>query len=335
MDAKEALNLAWYLWKRNNWMLDLRLYIERFKHIPIDSPIFLLGVQGGGLTLLSRMLRRHPDVVSVTGNHLYWSGADEMHTVFGTILPPELTGTRYKAPLPEHPVFKPPRSWTYACDELLPYYRKTVKDASSVAKKRLERVIQYCIGRYGNSQRVRFIDKSQVYTVRASFLREILKEYNPRFVLVVNNPYAACYRAAMGKAGDMNRLRHKLSFQERLRICAEHWSNSYQCALEDKDEDMFILRFEDLLQEPERLLKQICRHLDLEFINDMLPAPHHKIPFGSRFRDRWYPLDLDRTLYYIRKATSEELRIIYERCGPLAREFGYEADPKTLETKFV
>ena len=325
MDVKEALNLAWYLWKRNSWMLDPRLYFGRFQHIPVDRPIFLLGVQGGGLTLLCRMLRRHPEVVSVTGNHRYWSGADEMHTVFGPVLPPELTGARYKVPAADHPVYKPPRSWTYACDELLPYYRKTAKDATPEIKRGLERVIRYCLGRYapGRSGRARFIDKSQVYTVRVSLIRELFKEYNPKFVLVVNNPYAACYRAALGKAQDMERLKGRLSFQERLEICAQHWANSMRCALEDKGDDMLVVRFEDLLQEPERELRRICGHVELEFDEDMLPALHHRIPFGSRFRDRWYPLSPERALHYIEKATPQELTIIDQRCGAIASDLGY------------
>ena|GEM_PF-4597856 len=32
-----------------------------------------------------------------------------------------------------------------------------------------------------------------------------------------------------------------------------------------------------------RVLRQICEHVELEFDEDMLPAPHHKIPLGSRF----------------------------------------------------
>lgn len=53
-----------------------------------------------------------------------------MHTVLGPILPPELTGTRYKVPVPDHPLFRPQRSWTYTSDELIPYYRKTVEDTT-------------------------------------------------------------------------------------------------------------------------------------------------------------------------------------------------------------
>jgi len=52
--------------------------------------------------------------------------------------------------------------------------------------------------------------------------------------------------------------------------------------------------FEELLQESEKTLQQICEHVELEFLEDMLPAAQHKILFGSRFRDRWYPLSSKR-----------------------------------------
>jgi len=121
----------------------------------------------------------------------------------------------------------------------------------------------------------------------------------------------------------MERLKKRLSFKERLEICAQHWANSIRCALEDRDEDMLVVRFEDLLQGPERVLREICEHVELDFYEDMLPAPYHKIPFGSRFWDRWYPLSLDRALHYIERATPEELEIVERRCGSLARALGY------------
>jgi len=120
----------------------------------------------------------------------------------------------------------------------------------------------------------------------------------------------------------MERLKKRFSFKERLEICAQHWANSIRCALEDREKDILVVRFEDLLKEPEKTLRQICEHVELEFYEDMLPAPHHKIPFGSRFRDRWYPLSLERSLHYIQKATPEELRIIEDHCDPLAMELG-------------
>jgi len=83
---------------------------------------------------------------------------------------------------------------------------------------------------------------------------------------------------------------------------------------------MLVVRFENLLKESEATLRRVCDHVELEFRPDMLPAPDHKIPFGSHFRDRWYPLSLDRALHYIQKATSKELRVIEDRRGPLAKD---------------
>ena len=72
--------------RRNVWRWDPRF--RRGADVAIDRPIFLLGTQGAGLTLLSRILRRHPLVVGATGGHRYWAGADEGQNVFAGALPP-------------------------------------------------------------------------------------------------------------------------------------------------------------------------------------------------------------------------------------------------------
>ena len=133
----------YYLYKRNNWMLDPRLIFKNFEEYKINKPIFLLGNQGGGLTVLSRMLRRHKHVVNCTGNKDYWTGADELQNVFGPILPFNLTGIKYK--LPNHPIFKTQRGWSYAIDDSLSIYRKTEKDFSNLEKRKLEHLIKYLI----------------------------------------------------------------------------------------------------------------------------------------------------------------------------------------------
>ncbi|HDK25746.1 MAG TPA: sulfotransferase [Candidatus Atribacteria bacterium] len=329
----ESLNKIYYYWKRNNWLIDPRTYFGNYADIPIYKPIFLLGPHCGGLTLVSRMLRRHPSVVSCTGNYHYWAGADEMHTVLGPILPAELTGIRYKAPYPNHPIFHPPklRSWTYACDELLPFYRKTAKDATPALKIKFQRIIRMIIGKYAiNKYHARFTDKSQVYTVRVSLINELLKEYNPKFILVVMNPYALCYKAAIGIAADMAHLKNKLPLEKRLEICSEHWANSMNCALEDKEKDknidMLIIRFEDILFDPITNMKKICEFVELDFNKDMIPQPHHKIPLGTDPRDegKWYPLRPNMDKNYLEKLGRKEIEIISEKCKNLALRFGYE-----------
>lgn len=321
----QKLNKLYYHWKRGKWVIDPRSYWGNYENMHIDRPIFLLGVQCGGLTLVSRMLRRHSSVVSVTGNYRYWSGADEMHTVLGPILPAELTGLGYKVPNPKHTLFDPPRSWTYACDELLPIYRKTAFDANLELKRKFKRIIRMIIAKYAiDKNDARFTDKSQVYTVRVSLINELLREHNPKFILIVMNPYALCYKAANGKAADMERLKKKLTLEERLNICAQHWANSMKCALEDGKENMLIIRFEDILQDPAANMREICKFAELDFNKEMLPQPHQKIPFGIRRPDKWYPLQPDRNQQYIQKIGRNEIEIISKHCNNLALQFGYD-----------
>ncbi|MBN1224349.1 MAG: sulfotransferase [Candidatus Aminicenantes bacterium] len=305
-------------------MFDPRAYWGRYEDIRIQKPIFFLGVQCSGLTLVSRMLRRHPAVVSVTGNRKYWSGADEMHTVLGPILPAELAGTRYKVPFADHPVYTPPRSWTYACDELLPYYRKSSEDANPAMSQKFKRVLRMLMARHAlDKSEVRFTDKSQVYTVRVPMITALLRGHDPKFILIVMNPYSLCYKAAMGKAADMKRLQNRLSFEKRLEVCAQHWSNSMQCALDHRATGMKIVRFEDLLRDPACMMREICEFVELSFDEDLLPQPHHRIPLGSRFLDRWYPLEPERDRGYLEQIRKSELDILESRCGKLAEELGY------------
>ena len=295
----------------------------------MDHPVFLIGNQGDGLTLVSRMLRRHPQVVSVTGNSKYWAGADEMQNVFEPVLPPELSGIRLRAP--KHKFLTPPRSWSYACDDLIDKYRKTDKDANDYLEKRLKQIIGYVISRYGrNIDTPRFVDKSQVFTVKMSLINKLLEDCSPYFIHVTRNPYATCYRAAIGKAGDMRRYAKYLSLDERIKICIQHWYNSAICVEEDKDKvaNFMRIKFEDLLCDPENVLKKICDFVGLEFSDDMIPQPHHKLPLGVKYRDRWYPLRPDINRQYLEKIPEKYVDWIYQKCGKLARTYGYEPPEK-------
>ena len=316
----DKLNYMYYLFKRNNWMIDPRLLFKSFKSYNINKPIFLLGNQGGGLTLLSRMLRRHEDIVNCTGNKSYWTGADELHAVYGPILPFNLTGIKYK--LPKHPIFNTQRSWSYAIDDSIDIYRKTEKDFNIAEKNKLEHLIKYFMYRFGN-KKSRFIDKSQIYTVRMSYIHSQLKEHNPKFILLTRNPYAEVFRSAKGPLP----YSEISSREEKLKYAAQHWKNSINAVLEDKKNnpeiDILIVRFEDLLRDPEENLRKICKHIDLKFNEDMLPRPEHTVSFGSRIIGRWYPLMPDINKKYIGKISNHDIDIIHAICGNVAEKLGY------------
>ena len=323
----ERINKFYYHWKRSNWILFYPFYyltkLNNFEKI--YNPIFLLGNQGDGLTLMSRVLRRNKSVVSVTGNYKYWAGADEMQNVYEPILPPDLSGMRFKAP--KHPRLTPPRSWSYACDEMLSYYRRTEQDANPYAEKRLKQAILLAISLHGKGiKNPRFIDKSQTYSLKMSYIYKLLEEHNPYFIHITRNPYATIYRAALGKAGDMKRYAKFMDIDERVQICMQHWLNTAKCIEEDKNKVSNYLRvkFEDLLADPEKIVKSLCNFAELEYNPDMLPHPHHRLPFGIKYEERWYPLRPDINEPYLNQIPQKFVDMIYDKCGKYAELYGYD-----------
>ena len=73
---------------------------------------------------------------------------------------------------------------------------ETAEDATSDLAVRLRRLLRWCIGRQAGRRSVRLVDKSQVFTVKVSFLQALLHDCHPIFVLVTRDPYASCQRAA-------------------------------------------------------------------------------------------------------------------------------------------
>ncbi len=315
-----------YLWKRNGWMLNPKSYLIDYSNVVIKEPIFLLGNQGDGLTLLSRMLRRNPQVLSPTGNSDYWAGADEMSNVYELILGAELSGMRFTAS--RHEKLTPPRSWSYACDEMFKKYRNTEKDVNKHLERKFKHAIGIAISRYGSDiKEPRFVDKSQVYTVKLSFVNKLLEGCNPYYVYITRNPYATIYRAALGRAGDMRRYSKFLSLDERFGICLEHWYNSARSIEEDrrKIRNFMDIKFEELPSFPQTTLKKVCAFVKLKYSDDMIPKADQKMPAGTKFKqEKWYPLREDVNKEYLCEIPKNYINLIYEKCGKYAEQYGYD-----------
>lgn len=328
LSVRTLANSAWYHWRRSNWLVDPRRWLADYADVPIDRPIFMLGNQGGGLTLIGRMLRRHHEVVSISGDHTYWAGADEMQRVMELRLPKTLKLARLPYQVEaQHDRLTAPRSWSYATDALLPAYRNTADDLTEEDAETFRHLIREALHRHGKGRAgLRFFDKSQVYTVKLSYLHAILQDANPYYILITRDPYVACYRAAQGKAIDMARYAATMSLEERVALCAEHWSNAMRCVLEDGAAvpRFKVMHFEQFLTDPAASLQELCAFLDLTYSDDLLPQPHHTVPFGSRFRDRWYPLRLGVNRSYLTEMPPHLIELIADRCAPIAEQLGYE-----------
>ena len=326
-DLRSILNIFWYQWRRVNWAVSPRAWWCDPEEVHIDRPIFFIGNQGAGLSLISRMIRRKEGIVSVTGGHKYWSGADEMQRVMAPRLPPalRLTGNVLRGE-PPHQKYSPPRSWTYASDDLFNAYHMTEDDYTPERARTLRSIIAESIYRFGDKRgEKRFVDKSQVYTLKIRLIDALLRETDPHFILVTRNPYAACYRAASGRALDMQRYAEFLDFEERLSVCANHWANAIGCALQDGErvEYSLTVRFEDFLADPKSVIRKICEFTGIEFANRMIPAQDDQIPFGTRFKDRWYPIRKDVNKKYLQEITNNQSEVVKSYVNGIAKKLGY------------
>jgi len=323
------LNMMIYVLRRNAWQFDPRFYLSQFDQTKIDRPIFLLGTPGGGLTLISRMLRRCQRVVSISGHYRYWSGADEMQLVFASALPGELS---LNQELPEQETYGTNRPWLFATDDLLGHYRFDASDATDRIRQPLKKIIRWAIQTHApNPGSARFIDKSQLYTINVQFLDALLQGADPQFLLVTRNPYAMCFRSTRYGMGGLDHFEGTDSFNERLRLAAEHWSNSMRCALEDGASlsRFHQVRFEDVLKRPEETVQIVCEHLDLPYDSSYLPGPQDRIPFGSKYDKKWYPLRAGVNRKHLEKMDEQHVEVVHKHCGALANQFGYERPDKT------
>lgn len=326
---KDFLNQAYYHWKRNNWILSPKTWISHLKEPQIYKPIFFVGNQGDGITFISRIIRRHPETVNITGNHKYWSGADEMQGIMATRLPASLVKSgKWVKKDPPHPRYSQPRSYSYASDDLVGQYSFTDSDYTEEASKKLKTIIGEAVYRFGKGRKkVRFADKSQSYALKMKYIEALLQPAETYFVLISREPIAAIYRQASGKAGgDIKRYAEFMDFDERLEICIQHWCNKMEIALRDgKDLKHFIhFKFEDFLVEPQKNAKQLCKFLELEYNDELIPQPHHKIPFGTKYTKRWHPIRTNVNDKYYKEVPEEVRDKIYERCVELATQLGYE-----------
>ena len=286
------------------------------REIIIDRPIFLVGLQGGGCTLIRRILTRCNNTVTVGGNSHLWYGSDEMQNTLSSRLPEEFR-------LFNCAFFKQAGfgrgAWVYGTDGYLDHFRKTERDVTPGLKNKFINAIKYIISKNALSlDNCRFIDKSQTYGLKIRFITEILKEYAPRFLMVSMNPYLACFKA-IGKPA-LSEL--NITRDEKMKLAAQHYYNCMNIMLDDgsKTGNLNIITFEDFLDEPPRIIKNCCEFLDLEYIPDMLPSEKDRHPGGYK----WYPIRKNAGDEFFSQLTTTDIKTVNRQLGSLITDLGYD-----------
>jgi hypothetical protein len=151
---------------------------------------------------------------------------------------------------------------------------------------------------------------------------------NAQFVLQVRDPRD--YLASCKKSGErFDKLPASLS------TWAQDQTRSLELAYALPPEQVFIQRYEDLLQAPELVLRSLCAFLHLEFDPAML-AFHQTEAAQRAAKHNQYWQNLDKPLMaenhgkYRQVLTPIEVDMVEHRVGTLMRHFGYALESETL-----
>lgn len=320
--AAVKLARAYY---RDRWRVSPRRYDPLVDCVPLDRPVFLLGTQGSGATIIGRCLRRNPSVVTVSGGRENWTGIDELGIVRSRMarLPASLWGSSFRHDIADA-TFGASHGSVFACDKLLPRYRMTAEDATAGAGTRLRRLLREHIAVFSpDPVHARFLDKTHAYTVKMPLLAALLEDARPLFVLVVRNPYGACTWALERKPPSFGA---HVDGMRRLHLIAEHWAHAHQIALDDARllGDTVVVRFEDFLVDPAEVVRALCDFTGLEYDHSMVPRPGQPLPYATLPADRkWYPLYEDDRLG---RAAPADVAAVNAHCEELTVHFGYTPD---------
>jgi hypothetical protein len=216
----------------------------------------------------------------------------------------------------------------YASDGFWPLYHRDAQHATPAEREGLRSLLRKTIrlNRSGATQGPgRFLDKSQTFTVKIGLLEEILGDCNPRYVLLTRDPFAMCWRA-VHKVVTVMALR--CSEQEKFEIALQHWKNSMQEALAWEGRAALAWwRFEDLLAEPDRVIQEICDHVELPFRPEIMPGPEDRIPWGSAHdafdRSKWYPVRPNVSARYLKEVPDWAIERVQRECAELLERFDY------------
>lgn len=302
-----------------------RLIYRRQKKIPIQQPVFMLGVQGGGLTIISRVIRLLPDTVYISGNHQFWAGEDEIHNKKRfKWLPDALTlrSPGYYNLLgheKNHPEFGYERAFLYATQEFIDEYRLTEKDWTPELEFALKKSIRRCLCVYAkNLSTAQFHDMSQTYALKIPFLMRCFPDV--RLIIVTRDPFAVCWKQAQ-----VSPIFQK-NPERAVGLAAEHWLNSYETAITDAKNGAHVLqlRFEDFMQDPIAVLKKIFIFLDKSKVDvENLIAQHKAPPLGSCEPEKWFPINGGVNKRHHHEMPIWARNVISEKCGQFAKTLGY------------
>lgn len=287
------------------------------------TPLLIVGASRSGTTMLNRILSGHVSILAM----------NELH-YFGDLVPPPSTqlslprksavdlSARLLARARRGIWGTPPTAEEYReADELF-----AAADSSCLDSLELfQRVISYlggaCAANYVTDQTPRNIIYASALLAQLPELRVIQLVRDPRAVL-----FSQKQRWRKRWQGD-----HSIPLKNALRVWVNYhpiimsrlWNRAALCGLQLGDDERFLLlKYEDIVADPQRQIKKLCNFLKLEFIPDMLNIEVKGSSHGST-SEKHRGVSPDSLNLWREGLSSIEIKVCETLSGDLMRQFGY------------
>jgi len=300
---------VYYRYKNRLIFLNPKNYINDKSNTNIKKPIFLLGTSSGGLTIISRIIRRHPNIISASGDSFYFYGLDEINQYYKKFIPNSLDVFRFKNLSPSFGEF-------YGLNKYLKHSIVQKKNYNSYSNK--YRMLLNAILKVFSKDpsKDRLIDKSQVNSLNIDFIDFALKDCSPYYVLIINNPYAIIAK------NFINLGQHD---QKNLKIAIEHYKNIInKCfkSLKKTKNKYIIVNFDDFLNSPEKNMKKIYNFLGLKFNKNFMPKQNDLYRINSNDY-KWYPIRKNTHTKYFDKLSKKHIKLINKECANIIKKLNF------------
>ena len=192
--------------------------------------IFIAGVNRSGTSLLHEILRKHPQISGFTGTGVPEDEGQHLQSLLGSDL-----------------AFGGPGKFAFNDDCYM-------DESHPLATPENARVLFDQWSRYWDLSRKYLIEKSVANVVRSRFLQQLFPK--SRFIFLMRHPLAVAYatRKWVSEIPIMSLTEHSIVACEKM--------------LEDMKflRSVFILKYEQLVRDPQEAIDRIFRHLGLESI---------------------------------------------------------------------
>lgn len=256
-----------------------------------ESRILILGVQRSGTSLLSRMINQHPEIGVPQESHAYNHFYNIRHR-YGDLA----VRRNQESLLKDMVVFGDVRLWSPALD---------IDDANrNISGPGFAAVFDAMMTTWANAQGKSIWGEKTPSHI--DFVDPILEHFpDMKFVHITRDPRDVCLSMIRARFGPKNYF-----------AAANAWSRYLSKFSEFKDRcatDRIIeVRYEDLLAEPDTVLRAVCAHIGVDYADSM-----------QQFYDTEHPYNTDPTnLENLHKP------LMSDNAGKWRREFS----PRAVET---